>query len=169
MNADIKVKAPRKSVAQDLLSKTRVKMNKSGSESVIDVQRPRTRDNQSIHIDIDIEAPRRLAYRFKTHNGETTVTDVSSVSGKSHNGRIRASDIPGFVDLESHNGSIRCTSVKGPLDLETHNGSVVVHLDEVTGPVCSIETHNGKIDLDAPEDLSARVSVRAHNGSIKLR
>ncbi|MBK36968.1 MAG: hypothetical protein CME26_15740 [Gemmatimonadetes bacterium] len=116
MNADIKVKAPRKSVAQDLLSKTRVKMNKSGSESVIDVQRPRTRDNQSIHIDIDIEAPRRLAYRFKTHNG-----------------------------------------------------SVVVHLVEVTGPVCSIETHNGKIDLDAPEDLSARVSVRAHNGSIKLR
>ncbi len=164
VKALIKAKAPRRTTAKDLLSQTRVKLRRSGSKWVVDVERPKTRNNQSVHV--DVEAPRGLAYEFKTHNGGATVVDVASVSGTTHNGGIKVNDIAGAVAVESHNGSIRASNLGGAISIETHNGSVTVQLDDVSSSTCAIETHNGKIDFDAPDDFSAQVSVRAHNGSI---
>ncbi|MGO4690672.1 DUF4097 family beta strand repeat-containing protein [Glaciibacter sp. 2TAF33] len=82
------------------------------------------------------------------------------------NGRIRADNLIGALDLGTKNGGIQAARTTGRLDLHTTNGAIDVRGAESRD--VRAETTNGAIEItfaDAPDTVTARST----NGAITIR
>ena len=133
VSATVHSKASTHRIADDLAKKTEINLKRSGSELIIEINKPRTPEGQSVWVDLDVRVPYQLAVRFGSHNGPVTVVNVSRAKVDTHNGRIAFETVLGRVEAESHNGSIRCKKISGPTAIKTHNGSINIREFSNTG------------------------------------
>jgi len=188
VTATVKARAGSEERARELAEATAVALVPGESGVRLDVDKPKTRMNESINVHIDAVLPRETALSFKTHNGGVSVAEMDGdVTVITHNGGVNASHLAGALDAETHNGGINCTNCTGGAELKTynggidcreaagdvtavtHNGGVDVAYSEDAGPVKQIvlETHNGSISLDAPDDFAGAVDIRSSRGSVR--
>lgn len=108
-------------------------------------------DDESRHYDVTynltIHAPRAIALRLKTVNGQ-----------------IQCADTSGKFDIHGVNGSIQINGIEGSGEIRTVNGSQVISFRASPAGDTNFQTVNGRIDVTFPKNLSADVSVKTLNG-----
>jgi len=176
VDAEIRIKAPSKSKAEELYEKIEFLVEEKEGYLSIEADLPRIRqvsmgfgDHISIAVRYDIRVPRTTDLDLTSVNGKV---DVDAVRGlfdiRTTNGSIDLSDMEGAGEVKTVNGGIRCHIVefpkKGRLDIKTTNGSVHLRLPDGVGGSLEAKTVNGGIDLDIPLTKSIRVKRRSVSG-----
>ncbi len=81
------------------------------------------------------------------------------------NGRIRAQELDGVVDLDTDNGGVEVVDVTGDLTIAGDNGSI--RGTELASGTVVAETDNGSVTLEFVEPPNA-VDARSDNGSVEV-
>ena len=159
VTAEIQIKAPSKSKANELYEKLKFKVDAGGDRVSIEADLPRIRqvgfglgDHTSIRIRYDVKVPRQTSLKLKTTNG-----------------CIEARGVRGAFDLESVNGGVDLWSAGGQGRLKTVNGSITCHLDEFSsGGDLELKTTNGGVELHLPEKAGGDLDAKTVNGRVRL-
>ena len=77
VSATVQAKASTPLIADDLAEKTEINVTRSGSELIIEINKPRTLKGQSVWVDLDVRVAHQLAVRCGSHNGPVTVANVA--------------------------------------------------------------------------------------------
>lgn len=87
-------------------------------------------------------------------------------TGKTVNGRVRASGLTADVKAHTVNGSVN-VSTTGIAEASTVNGSITVRMGRTNWTdILSFETVNGGITIEMPDGVNADVSASTVNGSL---
>ncbi len=167
--ATIKGRAKTIEVAQELAEKVNVSLVPGGDSLLVKIDKPTTKNNESVSVSLDVKLPKQVALSLFTHNGSVVVSGTAGpIDATTHNGKVEAIGIEGDVELETHNGQVVCSDFIGNAHLLTHNGGVNLSYLDNAPSVCKVhaETHNGSITFKAPPAFSASAFISTHNGSI---
>ncbi|MCK4349959.1 MAG: DUF4097 family beta strand repeat protein [Candidatus Krumholzibacteria bacterium] len=159
VTAEIQIKAPSKTKANELYEKLKFIVDAQGDRVSIEADLPRIRqvgfslgDHTSIRIRYDVRVPRQTSLKLKTTNGS-----------------IEARGARGAFDLETVNGGIDLLSADGEGRLKTVNGSITCHLDGFfSGGDLELKTTNGGVELRLPEGAGGDFYAKTTNGSVRL-
>jgi hypothetical protein len=159
VTAEIQIKAPSKTKADELYEKLRFEVDVRGDRVSIEADLPRIRqvgfgmgDHTSIRIRYDVKVPRQTSLKLKTTNGG-----------------IEARGARGAFDLETVNGGIDLLSAEGKGRLKTVNGGITCHLDEFfSGGDLELVTTNGGVELRLPEEAGGALDAKTTNGSVRI-
>jgi DUF4097 and DUF4098 domain-containing protein YvlB len=159
VTAEIQIKAPSKTKAEELYEKLKFDVDASSSRVAIEADRPRIRQvwfglggHTSIRIRYYVKVPRQTDLKLKTTNGS-----------------VEARGARGAFDLETVNGEIKLLEAGGEGRLKSVNGGIRCHLDEFyeNGDLRA-RTTNGSIKIRLPEDAGAEFDAKTINGSVRL-
>ena len=159
VTAEIQIKAPSKSKANELYEKLKFKVDAGGDRVSIEADLPRIRqvgfglgDHASIRIRYEVKVPRQTSLKLKTTNGG-----------------IEARGARGAFDLETVNGGIDLLSAEGEGRIRTVNGGITCHLDEFfSGGDLELKTMNGSVELRLPEAAGGDLDAKTINGRVSL-
>ncbi|HUV36479.1 MAG TPA: DUF4097 family beta strand repeat-containing protein [Patescibacteria group bacterium] len=178
VSAEIKIKAPSKSKARELLEKLTFEVEAGSDRVRIDTERPRIRqvgllgsifgDKTTITIGYTVKVPPRTILDIKNTNGGISVDAVEGrFDFRTVNGSITITSFSGEGEASTVNGAIECFidafPAGGDLELKTVNGGIELALPEGAGGTLDARTANGRIGLD----LDLRETVRIKRSSIK--
>ncbi len=176
IRAEIRIKAPSKSKAEELYEKIEFLIDEKEGYLSVEADLPRMRqvgflfgDHISIAIDYEIRVPGTTDLDLTSVNGDI---DAEAVRGlfdiRTTNGSIDLRGMKGGGEVKTVNGGVKCRIVefpkKGSLDIKTTNGGVRLYLPEGVGGSLEAKTVNGGIDLDIPLTKSIRVKRRSISG-----
>lgn len=176
--AEIKIKAPSKSKANELLRKLEFKVDAERDRVKICTERPRIRqigflssifgDKSTITIRYTVKVPMRASLDVENTNGGISVDDVEGAFDfRTVNGGIDIRSFKGEGEAQTVNGAILCSIESlppgGDLTLKTVNGGIDLRLPEGAGGTLEAKTVNGGIDLD----IALRETIRIKRSSVK--
>ena len=160
--AEIKVRAPSRRDAEDIMERVEIKIEERGKILEIFSEVPnrrRSRNFLSAFFGRDISIS--ISYRV-------SVPMISNLDLHTTNGKIDVYDIDGEVDANTSNGSINLEKVKGRVNARTSNGGIVAEVFE-SNPRDNMElkTSNGSIKLYLDRDIEADIYANTTNGSVR--
>jgi hypothetical protein len=152
VTATITAKAMTAEEAEKLAEEVRIKLEPSGNELHIKIERPDNKWENSITIGFNITVPKQAALQLGANVGE-----------------IKISDIAQPIKVETNVGAISCKEITGDIDAKTNVGQVIVLYSKTAPSACNanVKTDIGEIDFTAPPGLSAQVNLSANLGSIQ--
>ncbi len=128
-----------------------------------------TRDNDVI-VEFEVKVPAGVRFVGRTVNGGIEATGLpGDAEAYTVNGAVRM-EAAGVARGETVNGAIRASLGRadwsGELKLSTVNGEIRLELPEGTNASVKAETVNGSISTDVPLTVQGRFSRRHLNGQI---
>jgi hypothetical protein len=159
INAEITIKAPSKSKAEELYEKMRFIVEEQGDYVGVEADLPRIRqvgfhfgEHTSISIRYDVKVPRRVSLDVKNVNGD-----------------VEAEGIRGTFDIETVNGDIVLRSMEGEGEAMTVNGGIICSIKQFPRDgQLDIKTTNGGVSLSLPENVSSSLDAKTFNGHIDI-
>jgi putative adhesin len=114
---------------------------------------PRTDQDSSWSVTIELNVPRSAILTLNTRNGGISMTGFS-----------------GQAKLHTVNGGVTLSNVNGDIRGETKNGGLSIDLagDHWDGQGLDVETHNGGVKLTLPQQYSAALETSTVNGRISV-
>jgi DUF4097 and DUF4098 domain-containing protein YvlB len=131
--------------------------------------RMNTQDND-VQVDFEVRVPAGVRFVGRTVNGGIEATGLpGDAEAHTVNGGVRL-EAAGVARAETVNGGIRASLGRadwaGELKLSTVNGSIRLELPEGTNATVRAETVNGSISTDFPLTLQGRINRRRLNATI---
>jgi DUF4097 and DUF4098 domain-containing protein YvlB len=128
-----------------------------------------TRDND-VNVEFEVKVPAGVRFVGRTVNGGIEATGLpGDAEAYTVNGGVRL-EAAGVARGETVNGGIRASLGRadwtGELKLSTVNGGIRLELPEGTNASVKAETVNGSITTDFPLTVQGRVNRRHLNGQI---
>jgi len=151
ITAEITVKARTQEEARKLAEQVKIEAKPSGDKLSIKVSQPVELKKQSLAVNFEITAPKRLKLDCSTNVGTVNISDMID--------RITAS---------TNVGSIFCKEVVNEIELTSNVGSIDVSCADTAPAACNavITTNVGSIEFTAPAQLSAQVDASTNVGSV---
>ncbi|MBU2596780.1 MAG: DUF4097 domain-containing protein [Planctomycetes bacterium] len=171
LTAIITAKAYTQQAAQKIAEQVKIELVPEGNSINVMIEKPSIPKFASVSVSLDANLPAGMNLSLKTHNGKIKSSNITgAIEAETHNGKIIVTGAAGGADLSTHNGKIKYTGTLADLKLETHNGSIDITCIAQSSTPCDIsgKTHNGSISFAAPENFSAAVDLAKHNGSIQV-
>ncbi len=117
-----------------------------------------------------ITGPSTINLDAKSHNGRIKVTDLAGdLVAVSHNGRLELTTSGKVLYAETHNGRIELVSSAKTIEATSHNGRIIADLTATTVPDAVLETHNGRVEVQLAQNASAKINLRTGNGSVNCK
>lgn len=159
VRAEVRIKAPSKSKAEELYEKIEFMVEREDDCIRVEADLPRIRllgfpfgERSSISIRYDVKVPRRIGLNLKSVNGD-----------------IESEGVQGTFDIHTVNGEIALRSMEGGGDIATVNGGITCYLEHFPrNGELDIKTTNGGVDLRLPQDVGGKLEAKTINGSIDL-
>src|SRR6185312_3931631 len=99
---------------------------------------------------------------------EIFVPQATSLTVKTVNGGITASDVRGSLQFNATNGGLNLRRLAGEVTGSTVNGGVNLDLTGTTweGKQVQVTTRNGGVNISVPENYSAHFKTETSNGTL---
>ena len=167
--AKVTARAITKEKAQKLAEETKVLLEQVENKMVVKIEKPDTREYESVSVSLDVLGPKLMAVTFVSRNGDIDVNQIAgSLSATTTNGDIEACDIGGDVCVQSCNGDIELSWMNKDITAKTTNGDIEVYNAKGN---CNFASNNGDIKLSYETGATAvtNIVLVTNNGDIDLK
>lgn len=87
------------------------------------------------------------------------------------NGRVRAADIGGPVEVKTSNGRVEITlrpDQQGPVSIRSSNGRITVNVGPAFAGAVTVDTSNGGVNIEDPTGRITSSSIKKNEGTFLI-